>query len=89
MTQMKEPPMGSVVIDVHGSAWQRHPVGWSISGGDGSWSYSWKQLLKELHGYKDDRFIPSIEWAPVLGDSRLPCIVYVPHEELLVGDDEE
>ena len=81
--KMKEPPMGSVVIDVRGSAWQRHPIGWSMSGSDGSWSYSWKTLLKELH----EKFeYPTAEWAPALGDPRVPMIVYVPHEELMIED---
>jgi hypothetical protein len=84
---MKEPPMGSVVIDRSGSAWQRHPVGWCVSGGDGSWNYTWKELLKELYlGMTDGG--PTPEWAPVLGDPRLPCIVYVPHEELLIDEDD-
>jgi len=46
---MKEPPMGSIVVDKRGSAWQKHPVGWAMAGSDGSWNYSWKELLKELH----------------------------------------
>lgn len=82
---MKEPPMGSVVVDVRGSAWQRHPVGWAVAGSDMSWSYTWKQLLKELYSPMD---YPSQEWAPVLHDSRLPLIVYVPHEELLVEEED-
>ena len=85
---MKEPPMGSIVVDISGSAWQRHPVGWCVSGGDGSWNYTWKELLKELYlGMTDGG--PTPEWAPVLGDSRLPCIVYVPHEELLIEESTE
>lgn len=82
---MIEPPMGSVVIDKSGSAWQRHPVGWSISGSDGSWSYTWKQLLKELYTNMNDS--PSEMWAPAMGDPRLPIIVYVPHEELIVEEE--
>lgn len=81
--------MGSVVIDSHGSAWQRHPRGWSISGGDGSWSYSWTQLMNEFYGYKDTDFIPTPQWAPVLGDPRLCSIIYVPHEELITGEEDE
>lgn len=86
MKKMKEPPMGSVVISVCGSAWQRHPVGWAIAGSDMSWSYTWNQLLKELYTPMD---YPSEQWAPVLHDSRLPLIVYVPHEELLIEEDDE
>jgi|694.fasta_scaffold11760_2 hypothetical protein len=80
---MKEPPMGSVVIDVRGNAWQRNPVGWTSACGDGSWRYTWKQLLKEMNQEMD---YPTQEWAPVLGDPRLPMIVYVPHEELVFDD---
>lgn len=79
MKKMKEPPTGSVVISKSGSAWQLNPTGWSMAGNDGSWSYSWKQLLKELY---EPMHHPTQEWEPVLGDSRLPFIVYVPHEEL-------
>ncbi len=86
MKKMKEPPMGSVVIDKRGSAWQRHPVGWSIAGSDMSWSYTWSKLLTELYEEAD---YPSSAWAPVLGDERLPCIVYVPHEELLWDSSDE
>jgi hypothetical protein len=82
---MKEPPMGSVVVDIRGSAWQRHPVGWAVAGSDMSWSYTWKQLLKELYSPMD---YPSQEWAPVLHDPRLPLIVYVPHEELLLEEED-
>lgn len=83
---MIEPPMGSVVVDTCGSAWQRSPVGWSSCGSDGSWNYTWKELLKELNRYMD---YPTEAWAAVLGDKRLPCIVYVPHEELIWGDEDE
>jgi hypothetical protein len=78
--KMKEPPMGSIVVDIKGGAWQRSPVGWSSADGDGSWRYTWKELLKELYEPMD---YPTQKWAPVLGDPRLPCIVYVPHEELI------
>jgi len=77
---MKEPPLGSIVVDVGGSAWQRSPVGWTTCCGDGSWSYTWKELLKELYVPID---YPTPEWAKTLGDPRLPLIVYVPHEELI------
>jgi hypothetical protein len=83
---MKEPPMGSIIVDKRGSAWQKHPVGWAMTGSDGSWNYSWKELLKELH---QDMDYPSEKWAPTLGDKRLPCIVYVPHEDLLWEDSYE
>ena len=86
MKKMKEPPMGSVVMDIKGRAWQRHPVGWSISGGDGSWSYSWRQLLLELYTPSDSPATPL--WEPAVGDPRLPFIIYVPHEELITGDEE-
>lgn len=75
----KEPPMGSVLIDAKGSAWQRHPVGWNISGGDGSWSYTWKQLLKELHLPMNQG--ATEKWAPVLTDPRIPCIIYIPNQK--------
>lgn len=78
--KMKEPPMGSIVISKSGTAWQHDPVGWSTAGSDGSWSYTWNELLKELYRPMD---YPTKEWAPVLDDPRLPCIVYVPHEELI------
>ena len=85
--KMKEPPMGSVVIDMCGSAWQRHPRGWAISGSDGSWWYTWERVLAEdLYRHMD---YPSIDWAPVLDDPRLPLIVYVPHEELLTEEELE
>lgn len=84
---MKEPPMGSVVIDTCGSAWQRHPNGWAISGSDGSWFYSWERVVAEdLYRHMD---YPYETWAPVLDDPRLPCIVYVPHEELIWDDEDE
>ena len=83
---MIEPPMGSVVIGKNGTAWQKDPNGWVMTGSDGSWHYSWKELLKELN---DDMDYPTREWAPVLGDPRLPCIVYVPHEELIWDEEEE
>jgi hypothetical protein len=84
---MKEPPMGSVVIDTCGSAWQRHPRGWSISGSDGSWWYSWERVIAEdLYRNMES---PSPEWSPVLNDPRLPLIVYVPHEELLTDSEED
>lgn len=85
--KMKEPPMGSVVIDSSGSAWQRHPVGWAVSGTDGSWTYSWKQLQKELNNTLNDS--PTQEWKPAMGDPRLPLIVYVPHEELITEEEDE
>jgi hypothetical protein len=78
--------MGSVIVDKKGSAWQRHPIGWSMSGSDGSWHYAWKELLKELY---DDMDYPTVAWLPVLGDNRLPCIVYVPHEELIWENEDE
>ena len=84
--KMKEPPMGSVVIDSTGSAWQRHPRGWSMNGSDGSWNSTWNQLVKyDLNSLLES---PSKDWAPVLTDHRLPCIVYVPHEEL-IWDEED
>jgi hypothetical protein len=42
----KEPELNSVVL-ADGNAWQRLPNGWFMAGTDGSWNYSWKQLLKE------------------------------------------
>jgi hypothetical protein len=87
---MKQPPIGSIVVDRRGSAWQRCPIGWVIAGSDMSWSYTWKKLLTEL--YEDtDSAVSDVtpEWAPVLGDKRLPCIVYVPHEELIWEDEDE
>ena len=85
---MKEPPLGSVVIDVTGSAWQRSPNGWSNSGSDGSWHYTWKRVVEqELYTFDRD-FIPTEEWKTVLGDPRLPLIVYVPHEELITEDED-
>lgn len=85
--KMKEPPMGSVVIDKSGSAWQRHPVGWSISGSDMSWSHTWRQLQESLYTTLNES--PSQEWRPAMGDPRLPFIVYVPHEELFVEEEDE
>lgn len=86
---MKEPPLGSVVIDVTGSAWQRSPNGWSNSGSDGSWHYTWKRVVEqELYTFDRD-FIPTEEWKTVLGDPRLPLIVYVPHEELITEDEDQ
>ena len=84
MKKMKEPPMGSIVVDKRGSAWQKHPVGRAMAGSDGSWNYTWKTLLKELYQEMD---YPSEAWRSTLGDSRLPCIVYVPHEDLLTEED--
>ena len=89
MKKMKEPPIGSVVIDVTGSAWQRSPRGWSTSGSDGSWFYDWKRVVEQELYTPDRDFIPTQEWAQVLGDPRLPCIVYVPHEELLIEESTE
>ena len=86
MKKMKEPPMGSIVVDMGGSAWQKHPVGWAIAGSDMSWSYTWNQLLKELYKPMD---YPTEQWHPVLHDPRLPCIVYVPHEELITGEEDD
>lgn len=85
---MKEPPIGSVVIDVTGSAWQRSPRGWSNSGSDGSWFYDWKRVVEQELYTPDRDFIPTQEWKQVLGDPRLPCIVYIPHEELIWEVDE-
>lgn len=86
MKKIKEPPMGSVVIDKSGSAWQRHPVGWSIAGSDGSWTYSWRQLQKELNNVLNES--PTEQWKPAMGDPRLPFIVYVPHEELIIEEED-
>ena len=83
---MKEPPIGSVVIAKNGSAWQKDPKGWGMVGSDGSWKYSWATLVNELYEEMD---YPTQEWASVLGDPRLPLIVYVPHEELITDEDEE
>jgi len=83
--KMIEPPIGSVVVDKSGGAWQRQTVGWVMSGSDGSWNYSWKKLLKSLNETMD---CPTPIWAPVLNDPRLPFIVYIPHEELIVEDEE-
>ena len=77
---MKEPPIGSVVVARNGSAWQKDPKGWGMVGSDGSWKCSWANLVDELY---EDMYYPTQEWQPVLGDEILPCIVYVPHEELL------
>lgn len=79
-----EPPMGSVIIDASGSAWQRHHTGWSIAGSDMSWTYDWKQLSKELYEVLNTN--PTEEWLPAMNDPRLPIIVYVPHEELILRD---
>ena len=84
--KMKEPPIGSVVIARNGSAWQKDPKGWGMVGSDGSWKYTWATLVNELYEEMD---YPTQEWAPVLGDPRLPLIVYVPHEELITDEDEE
>lgn len=84
MKKMKEPPMGSVVISKSGSAWQLHPAGWSVAGNDGSWSYTWRQLLKELY---EPMYHPTQEWEPVLTDPRLPFIVYIPNEELIIEEE--
>ena len=86
MNKMKEPPLGSVVIGKNGCAWQKDPRGWGMVGSDGSWKYSWATLVKELYEEMD---YPSQQWKPVLGDERLPCIVYVPHEELLWDEEEQ
>lgn len=43
----KEPPLHSVVLDRAGSAWQRLPSGWAMCGADGSWFYTWEQVLAE------------------------------------------
>lgn len=87
-TKMIEPPMGSVIIDIYGTAWQRHPVGWCISGSDG-WGYTWKKLVKELYGKRDTSFYPTEEWKSAVRFGEKPIIVYVPNEELLVGEDDE
>jgi hypothetical protein len=55
-------------------------------GSDGSWKYTWATLVNELYEEMD---YPTQEWASVLGDPRLPVIVYVPHEELIADEDEE
>jgi hypothetical protein len=47
-----------------------------------SWTYDWKQLSKEL--YKVVNTNPTEEWLPAMNDPRLPIIVYVPHEELIL-----
>ena len=87
MSKMKEPPMGSVILDSHGSAWQRHPVGWCIAGGDGSWSYTWAQLSKELYTIDKD-FVPTQTWAPVVHQlGKVPRILFVPGEELINGEE--
>lgn len=72
----KEPPLGSVIIDKSASVWQRHPSGWSIAGGDGSWSYTWSQLKKELRSPLNDS--PTKDWAKVMRDERLPILLYTP-----------
>ena len=87
-SKMKEPPMGSVIIDTYGSAWQRHPTGWCISGSDG-WAYPWKRLVRELYGKRDTSFTPTEEWKSAVRFGEKPIIVYVPNEELLVGEDDE
>lgn len=84
---MIEPPLGSVVIDTTGSAWQRNPNGWSNSNSDGSWAYTWERFVKEDLNLKLDN--PTEVWAPVLTDPRLPLIVYIPNEELIFEEDEE
>jgi hypothetical protein len=85
MRRIKEPPLGSVVIDASGSAWQRHPIGWSMTGSDRSWSYTWKEVEEEFYIKMTGS---SFEWDSVLQDPRLPLIVYVPFEELIVGDED-
>lgn len=87
MGKMIEPPLGSVVIDKTGSAWQRHPTGWSNSGSDGSWAYTWERFIKEDLNLELE--YPTKEWAPVLTDPRLPLIVYVPNEELFIEEEDE
>lgn len=84
---MKEPPLGSVVIDKTGSAWQRGTLGWSNSGSDGSWAYTWERVLKEELYLELDN--PTLQWESVLTDPRLPCIVYIPNEELIWEKEEE
>ena len=83
--KMKEPPMGSVVIDSTGSAWQRHPRGWSMNGSKGFWNSTWSQLVDKLDEVMST---PTMAWEPVLNDYRLPCIVYVPHEEIIWNKEE-
>ena len=87
MKKMKEPPIGSVVIDKTGFAWQRHINGWAISGSDGSWYYSWERVIKEDLYRTIENFAEG--WKPVLTDPRLPLIVYVPHEELLTDPEDD
>jgi hypothetical protein len=85
--QMIEPPIGSVVLDASGSAWQRHPNGWSIAGGDDSWNYTWKQLLVDLYTRTNDS--PTQTWQPVLDKlGRYPRILFIPGEELIEEKDD-
>lgn len=89
MKKMKEPPIGSVIIDTHGSAWQRSPRGWGMAGGDSSWHYSWTRLHKELYEDIDKDFVPTLEWRHASRLGQPPIIVYVPNEDLIVDEDDE
>lgn len=77
---MKEPPLGSVVIDRTGAAWQRVPNGWAIAGTDGSWFYAWEQVIAET---SNNQYVYPEHF---LDD---PIIVYVPNEELICNCGED
>jgi len=80
---MKEPPIGSVLLDGFACAWQRAPYGWSICGSDGSWSYTWKELLKDLYPQDREHLQKTAIWAEATKDvGQLPRIIFVPGEEL-------
>lgn len=84
----KEPPIGSVILDKSGSAWQRNGYGnWDIAGGDGSWSYTWAQLQRDLVIQEND--VPTQTWLPVIESmGKTPRILFIPGEELIDEQEE-
>lgn len=83
MKKMKEPPIGSVLLDGFACAWQRGPYGWNICGSDGSWAYTWKQLSKDLYPTGKERLKKTEVWADATKDvGPLPRIIFVPGEKL-------
>jgi len=88
--KMKEPPIGSVLLDGFACAWQRAPYGWSICGSDGSWSYTWKELLKDLYPQDREHLQKTAIWAEATKDvGQLPRIIFVPGEELVEEEEYE
>jgi len=87
--KMKEPPIGSVLLDGFACAWQRGPYGWNICGSDGSWTYTWKQLLQDLYP-TDERILQITKvWAESIKDvGQIPRIIFVPGEELITEEDD-